>query len=163
GELKTIAPATVEVRMCAAFVNTSDPVIVAVDDDPSDRVIGVVLTPASVTVLPAVSSNAGVVEPETVSVTPADEDSVAPTLLMKRSRPMVCWTTPVTTGDTVELPSNTRMSLEAGVVRVGVQFVAVVQLPLDEFQTYVVWANATGDSKATSANEAPSAIAVRAG
>src|SRR5262249_57641219 len=98
GALNTIAPATVEVMMCAAFVNTSEPVIVAVDDEPSDSVMGVVLVPANVTVLPVCRSNAGFVTPEIVSVTPAVDDSVALTLLMNWIRSIVCWATEVTTG-----------------------------------------------------------------
>ena len=131
GAVNWIALATVEVSTCAWFVKTSEPEIVAVDEEPSDIVIGTVPEPASVTVLPACRSSAGFVVPEIVSVTPADDDRVALTLLMKRRRPIVCCGTAVTMQVGVVEPLKTRMSLDEVVERVGVQFEDVVQLALE--------------------------------
>ena len=85
---------------------------------------------------------------EIVSVTAAPDDSVALTLPMNRRRPIVCCGKLVTMHVAVVAPLKTRMSVVAGVVRVGVQFVDVVQLELAVlFQVYVVCANADDASR----------------
>src|SRR2546423_2008118 len=117
-----MALASVVVSLCAALVKVIEPPTVPLL--PVGRLIVRVFVPLMLSCEPAATESA-FAPPLTVKVVPvAAGCSVTAVLPETCNLPIVCVGTPVTV--VVAPLLKTRMSLVAGVVRVGVQFVEVV-------------------------------------